>query len=274
MVRVGDGFEVVASAGVGGSIVSIRTNRAFLVERVVTLGTGERARLATDGTLVAVLWSGVRVWQEAPGMESSAGWQLALLDARGASRVATRLWRTATSTFVYGDPLAVAEGHVFVVVPDASLPHVLQLNADGRVERSRTLSWSPEDGGLFVSGGRVLFTDNCSFVEVWPTDRADEDRAPLPDRPAGARACAAFKAAAGGPSGRLLTVEGTLLAADLSRDRRIIDPGGPVAGALWIDREPALLVAGRPAGHASLLWAEVDDEPNETARLPLAIQAR
>lgn len=256
LVRAGDSFHVVGAEPRGGQIAYARLSRALGVERIEPLGRGERPRIATDGSIVAVLWSGT--WVRAPG--EARGWQLVTLDARGDPLAHVCLVRTSVSTAVYGEPMTVAGGRVFVLLPDGPAPRFVQLGADARVERSRSLSFGPLDGRFFVSSERVFFTDNCTYVELWPVDGGDVERGSLPRRREGARSCTPFGAAADA-SGRLVTTEGDVLSADFEVERHFADPLGVVTRALWIEGQPALVVVGAAGGRASFVWGDADEAP-------------
>jgi hypothetical protein len=249
IVRAGDAYHVVASAGPGGDVVHARLGRGLDVRAVDRLGAGERARIATDGAVVAVLWSGTHARSEEP-----PGWQLATFDATGERGSVARVADTLDSTFAYGDPLVVAGRKIFVLLSDRGA-RVARFDAAGKPEGGRPLSWTPDDGRLFRSGARVLFTDDCTVVEIWPGDRFDADRASLPGRRADARACPAFQASGDG-DGRLVTTAGDVLSANLRIERHIAVPDGLATRALWVGPCPALVVVGAEGGRASVLWAE------------------
>jgi hypothetical protein len=265
IVRAGDTFHVVAAEGRGGRVVHVRLGRELAIESVETVGTGERPRLATDGAIVSMLWSGAR-----DRASETSGWQLLTFDANGARLGEVRLPRAADSTYLFGHPLAVVGGHVFVALPGGSGPRVVQLSADARPERVHAIPWSADDGRLFVVGGSLHFTDNCRTVRVVDLSAPDApmgEPTPLPGRPAGARACVAFEAATDA-SGSILTTTGELFDARFQSLRSFARPEGLVMRALWVHGVPALVVAGGPGGRASIEWSSenvsADDPAAET----------
>jgi hypothetical protein len=249
IVRAGDAFHVVAAEGREGPLVYARLGRSLDVERVERIGRGERPRIATDGAVVALLWSGTRD----RGGEGS-GWQLVTLDARGARLGEARLGRASESTFLLGAPLAVAGGRVFVLLPGGPALRVVQLAADAQMERARDIPWSPDDGRLVAVGGRVLFTDDCRYVDASAPEAARLQPTGVPGRGEGGRVCQALDATADG-SGRLVTTAGDVLDASLRLLRHFADPQGVVLRALWIHGAPALVVAGGPGGRAAIVWS-------------------
>jgi hypothetical protein len=250
IVRAGGAYHVVASAGPAGDLVYVCLGRRLDARAVERLGAGERPRVATDGTVVAVLWSGRRARSGEP-----PGWQLAAFDSTGEPATVARIAETADSTFANGDPLVVAGGKIFVLVPGGVGLRIVRLGAAGNVEGDRPLSWTPDDGRLLSSGGRVLFTDDCSIVEIWPSDRFDADRVPLPGRRRDTRACPAFEGTGDG-DGHLVTTTGDVLGADLRIERHIAVSEGLATRALWIGPCPAFLVVGAEGGRAAVVWAE------------------
>jgi hypothetical protein len=250
MVRAGRAFHLVASEGRGGRVVYVRLGEHLDIEVLDGIGSGERPRVATDGTLVAVLWSGRR-----DRALDDPGWQLVTFD--GAGRLGEgRVTRGDDSTFLVGDPLAVARGRVFVLATDGTGPRVVVLARDARPEAVRVLSWTPDDGRLFAAADRVYFTDDCRTMEIAGPTSAPPSPAlgsPLPGRPLGVRACVAFEAASDA-AGRLVTTEGDVRDAAFRVESHPMTPDGIVMRALWIHGAPAWLVAGGPGGRASLAW--------------------
>lgn len=261
IVRAGDTFHVVAAEGRGGRVVHVRLGRELAIESVETVGTGERPRLETDGAVVSMLWSGARE----RGSETS-GWQLLTFEASGARLGEVRLPRATDSTYLFGHPLAVVGGQVFVVLPGGSGPRVAQLSADAKPERVHAIPWSADDGRLFVVGDSLYFTDNCRCIRVFDGSAPDapmRDPTSLPGRPVGARTCMAFEAASDA-SGRILTTAGELFDAQFSSLRSFVRPEGLVMRALWVHGVPAWVVAGGPGGRASIEWSSEnlpDDNP-------------
>jgi hypothetical protein len=256
IVRAGDALHLLAAEGRGGRIVYVRLGEHLEIERLETIGRGEPPRVATDGALVAVLWAGARAppWAD-------VGWQLLTLDGAGERLGESRLARTGESTFLFGDPLAVAAGRVVALVPRGAALDVVELGPDARPRRTLAVPWSPDDARLFATGDRVYFTDDCRYLEVsgpelddTPPPALASPPLSLPGRPVGARSCVAFEAAAD-DSGSLVTTEGDVRDAALRAVRHFATPEGIVMRALWIYGSPALLVAGGPGGRASLLWA-------------------
>jgi hypothetical protein len=257
IVRAGGAYHVIASAGPVGAIIHARLGRSLAAGELEHIGNGERPRVATDGNVVAALWSG---WASgrAEGVGADPGWYLATFEGPADRGAAVRISDSTDSTFLYGEPLAVSGGNVFVIVSDAAGVRVARFDAAGYDAGDRLLSWTPDDGRLFRSGQRVLFTDDCTFVEIWPDDHLDGDRTLLPGRQRRGRACRAFQAA-GDETGRLVTTEGDVLSADLRTRRHLASPDGVVTRALWIGARPAFLVVGGAGGRASVLWGELGD---------------
>jgi hypothetical protein len=252
IVRARDSFHRVAAEGREGRVVHLRLGPALDVARVDPLGIGERPRLATDGSLVAVLWVGPR-----SGDEQKASWELLTYDAAGERLGEARLGTVTESTFLYGNPLAVAGRRVFVLVPDGSRLRVepFAFDARGCTEPAQTIPWSPDDGRLFAAGDRVYFTDDCRVVEVAPRPPGPApDALLLPGAFDGARACTAFEATADG-FGRFVTTAGDVVDARLRVARHFADPAGIVVRALWLGGGPALIVAGGAGGRASIVWS-------------------
>jgi hypothetical protein len=253
IVRARGAYHVIASSESTGAIVHARLGPDLGAGEVERIGTGERPRVATDGAVIAVLWT-----DRGEGAPAEPGWHLKTFEAAGARGATVRIGESVDSTFLYGEPLAVSGGNVFVLVSRAGGVRVARFDAAGNAAGDRLLSWTPDDGRLFRSGGRVLFTDDCTFVEIWPDDRFDEDRAPLPGRVRRSRACPAFQAA-GDEAGRLVTTEGDVLSTDFRIRRHVALPEGAVTRALWVGRCPAFLVVGGAGGRASVLWGEPDE---------------
>jgi hypothetical protein len=252
VVRAGDAFHVVAAEGRSGHVVYVRLGRELEIRSVQTIGAGERPRLETDGAIVAMLWAGTR---ERGG--ESAGWQLLTFDGGGARLGEARLLRAGDSTYLFGRPLVVAAGRVFVVLPGGGRLRVAQFAPDGKPEQVRPIPWAADDGRLFAIGDRVFFTDDCRSIEV--VDLAspgapDAEPRLLPGRPAAGRVCVAFEAAADG-SGRLVTTAGELLDTQLQPLGRFVHPEGLVMRALWLHGLPAVVIVGGPGGRASVVWS-------------------
>jgi hypothetical protein len=268
IVRAGDTFHVVATEERNGQVDYVRLGRQLELEGVEALGAGERPRIATDGSVVAILWSGTR--EHVP---ERSGWQLLAFDALGepiASRFGgSRLLAANESTYLLGNPLAVAAGRVFVLLPDTVGPRVLQISPDGMLQGVHTIPGSSDDGRLFVVGDRVYFTDDCRAFPVVDARGLEPPRAspiPLPGRPKGARACTAFETAPD-VSGRLLTTAGEVLDTHWRLLHRFVKPEGLVMRALWLHGHPAVLVAGGPGGRASVEWS-LDASNAEDVALP------
>ncbi len=264
IARTGNALHVVAARGSAGSLVYARLTSRLQIEQVETLGAGERARMATDGHVVAILWSGTREGDASEG--GTRGWQLITLDAFGRRLGAMSLLRTNVSTFIYGQPLAVVDGNVFVLLPNGALPTLLRLGPDLGVRAVQSLPWSPDDARLMASDGRVLFTDDCAVLQLWP----ERSLAPafaerLPGRAPLGRSCPAFDAVADG-SGRYVTSQGDVLSADL-RVKRHFSGAGDMPDAfgmrpLWLFGRPALLGVDRNAGRAWLAWMDGETLPS------------
>ncbi len=255
IVRAGNVFHLVATDGPRGRIVYARLSRHLEVGGLETVGDGERPRIATDGDVVAVLWSGAR-----EGASDGLGLQLRTFDASGAPLGGARLTPAGDAPFLLGGPLAVATGLTYAIVPasaaGAGSARVVVCGADARPLATLDVPWARDDGRLFTVGGRVYFTDGCRALDV--TDAgALPVAAPvdLPDRAAQARTCPAFEAASDDAADRLVTTGGDVLDTTFHPLRRLARPEGAVLRALWLDGRAALLVAGGPGGRASLAWS-------------------
>lgn len=251
LVRAGGRLHAFASRAPDGPIFHARLDASLRVEHVDAWGRGERPRVATDGVVIAVLWSGLRA--DAPG---ERGWQLEVIDARGRPLWATVVARTSASTFAFSDPLALASGHASVLLADLRAPAVVTFSPDGRERRVAALPFRPDDGRLFASGGRVFVTDGCRVISI-----ADGSAVRIPGRAEAEHHCPAFDPVGDG-DGHWVTSAGEVRNASMELAARF---GDRVDAAeyrpFWDFGRPARLVVERFRGHAWLDWGELEQVP-------------
>jgi hypothetical protein len=251
LVRAGGRLHAFASRAPDGPIFHARLDASLRIEHVDRWGRGERPRIATDGDAIAVLWSGTR-----EGAGGERGWRLEVIDALGSSAWGAVVARTSGSTFAFGDPLAFVGGSVFVLLASQAVPAVVAFSPGGRERRVSALPFRPDDGRLLASRGNVFFTDGCRV-----TDLADGSGLRVPDRPEGARRCAAFDAAADA-GGCWATAAGDVRSPSMAFVARFADPVDAVERRpFWHFGRPARLVVERLRGHVWLDWAELEQVP-------------
>lgn len=261
LVRAGGRLHAFASRAPDGAIFHARLDASLRIEHVEPWGSGERPRVATDGDVIAVLWSGVRALgvpasSARPNPGGDRGWQIEVIDAEGRSLWAATLLRTDASTFAFSNPLAVAGGHAFVLLADPRAPTVVTFSPDGYARRVSALPFRPDDARLFVFQNRVFLADGCRVMDV-----VDGHAERLPDRADRERHCPAFDAVANA-EGRLVTAAGEVRNESMLPVARFADPVDAAEyRPFWAFGRPARLVVERLRGRVWLDWAELEQVP-------------
>jgi hypothetical protein len=267
-VRAGDHFHLVTMPGAFGMPVTYaRMNLDFQVEEVRSLGIGENACIATDGSLVAIVWSKI--------LDSELLWHrtyFLAMDAQG-KRIGSAVIVPKSARQVndlFGEPLAVMGGQVFLLVWDpqqsaADWRSLLwRLNTDGQVQAEVRFDESPTSGSLTPAAGRVLMVSTFCDATLWSPELAAIaylKKPPYRD-PTGYAKCPPFAVDADA-KGRLVSAHGDVLAPDLQVQAHfaLVPNGLQVDRPLWVGSEPVLLEADYD-GRASITWAE--DVPSPT----------
>jgi hypothetical protein len=261
-VRAGDHFHLVGlPEAVGMPMIYVRLNLGFGVEEVRSLGNGENACIATDGSLVAIVWSEI--------LDSDLLWHrtyLLTMDAQGArvgsAVIVPQAAHQVNDMFV--EPLAVMGGKVFLLAWQAQQtlldpkPLLWRLSADGQVEAEVRFDDPPSSGSLTPAAGRLLMVSDFCKATLWSPELvpiADLKKPPYRD-PTGYSRCPSFTVGADA-KGRLVSAHGDVLSPDLQVQAHFaLAPNGvQAARALWVGSEPALLEADY-YGRAWITWAE------------------
>jgi hypothetical protein len=261
-VRAGNHFHLVTMPGaLGRPVTYVRLTLDLRVEEVRSLGIGENACIATDGSLVAIVWSEI--------LDSELLWHrtyLLTMDSQG-TRVGSAVMVPKSAhqvNDVFLDPLAVMGGQVFLLVWDpqqsaADWKSLLwRLNTDGQVQAEVRLDESPMSGSLTPAAGRVLMVSNFCHATLWSPELAAIaylKKPPYRD-PSGYAKCPSFTVGADA-TGRLVSARGDVLSPDLQVQTHfaLVPNGLWVDRPIWVGPEPVLLEADYD-GRASITWAE------------------
>ncbi len=249
-VRAGGRVHVVAAEPRGGAIAYVRLDGALKVESTEQLGRGY-AELATDGDLVAVLWSGA-----SGGATPAREWRAVTL--AGTQRIAAaRLFETAADVGGSLRDVAVVQGKVFILSPGVGLPPLMRYSADLRFEDQLRPTQTPFERAIFPAGRRLL--DETDGMLRWrdPLTLGTLETHGAPPAP-GHHAWAPELTVVDDGTGRMVTSLGDVLdrAAAVSLHLDDIPRDKVVATPLWISGTAALLEVRTPDLATSIVWRD------------------
>jgi hypothetical protein len=252
MVRAGDRIHVVTYAKPNGELWYLRFTPSLQLEAQERLGTVDGMSVASDGSIVAIMWAGTR-----EGGGDAVGWQLATMDGAG-RRLGGALMSNRN---VFGGPtlVAVVGRKVYVLLNDVNhaFPPIVRLSEDARIEdQHEAFSGTPDQGVSLVAwAGKLLTIDGC-YLEKVNMDflHVGESRA-VPPKPRDNPWCLDLRVASDG-AGRLVTSEGDILSASLDLERHFAPYDGRGAIPLWVGPIPVLLSGDTKTGRFWLTWSD------------------
>ena len=253
IVRAGSRIHVIAYTKLDGDLFYFRFTPTLQLEAQERLGTTGGISMATDGSIVAILWEGTR-----EGAGNIVGWHLVTLDAGGRHLGAAMIFKD--SMFGGKRDMAVVNRQVFVLLNNGryALPPLLRFSEYACFQQAYgPFHNTPDPQTTLVPwAGRLLAIDGCYLVELVGDLLFTGRDQHLPPHKRVDPWCPDF-AVDSDAAGRLVTSDGDVLSASLVLERHFVPYDGFGQTPLWVGSIPVLLSADLVKnGRLWLTWSD------------------